>query len=229
LAKGEPTSLFPRPWSVYRWLDGATATFERIADLESFAASLGTFLAALYSCDTQDAPRPGAHSFFRGGPVETWDRQVQELLESAAGSIDHQGASEVWTAALDAGTCSEEVWVHGDVTGSNLLVVDGELGAVIDFGCSAVGDPACDTTIAWTMFFGRSRAALMDAVPLDEATWARGRGWALWKALLHLVDDGRDGVSGEETANRLGWRLTPAGVLHEVVADHSEVRCRRRT
>jgi aminoglycoside phosphotransferase (APT) family kinase protein len=79
------------------------------------------------------------------------------------------------------------VWVHGDVVGSNLLVVDGRLSAVIDFGCLAVGDPARDLTIAWTFFFGDSRETFRNRLRLDEGTWARGRGWALWKALITLV------------------------------------------
>jgi aminoglycoside phosphotransferase (APT) family kinase protein len=224
LAKGAPTEDFPRPWSVYRWLDGVTASVSRVADLDSFAVDLGIFLAALYSCDVQDAPAAGAHSFFRGGPVATWDVQVHELLQAADGMIDVEAARDVWNEALHTRNACEPVWVHGDITGSNILVVDGKLAAVIDFGCSAVGDPACDTTIAWTSFFGSSRAAFMATVPVDAATWARGRGWVLWKALLHLVDDGGDPRRGEETANRLGWRLPPSGVIHEVVADHREAQ-----
>ena len=72
-----------------------------------------------------------------------------------------------------------DVWVHGDITGSNLLMNDDRLCGVIDFGCSAVGDPACDLTAAWTMFDGTSRARFMAAVPLDHGTWARARGWAI--------------------------------------------------
>ena len=76
------------------------------------------------------------------------------------------------------------MWTHGDIAPGNLLVQDGALSAVIDFGCSCVGDPACDLAIAWTTFRGPSRAAFRTALPLDDETWARGRGWALWKALI---------------------------------------------
>ena len=85
------------------------------------------------------------------------------------------------------------VWVHGDVTASNLLVLDGRLAAVIDFGCAAVGDPACDLAIAWTFLFGESRDAFRERLPLDEGTWARARGWALWKALITLLRAPTDG------------------------------------
>jgi aminoglycoside phosphotransferase (APT) family kinase protein len=76
------------------------------------------------------------------------------------------------------------VWFHGDIASGNLLVRDGRLSAVIDFGTSGVGDPACDLVIAWTFFSGDSRSAFRDAVQQDTATWARARGWALWKALI---------------------------------------------
>lgn len=81
------------------------------------------------------------------------------------------------------------MWAHGDVTGTNLLVRDGRLAGVLDFGCSAVGDPACDLTIAWTCFGGESRVRFKGSVPVEESAWARARGWALWKALLHLAGD----------------------------------------
>ncbi|MFJ6166768.1 phosphotransferase [Micromonospora orduensis] len=94
----------------------------------------------------------------------------------------------LWQAALDAAWAGPAVWFHGDVAYGNLLVRDGRLAAVIDFGCCGVGDPACDTVIAWTLLHGASRDAFRDALGLDEATWARGRGWALWKALITLDD-----------------------------------------
>jgi aminoglycoside phosphotransferase (APT) family kinase protein len=79
------------------------------------------------------------------------------------------------------------VWFHGDVAVDNLPVCNGKLAAVIDFGCSGVGDPACEVVIAWTLLSGRSRDAFRSALAVDPATWARGRGWALWKALTRLV------------------------------------------
>ena len=90
----------------------------------------------------------------------------------------------MWEDALAATWRGKPVWVHGDVAASNLLVRNGRLGAVIDFGSSGIGDPACDVTIAWTLFSGESREAFRAALPVDAATWARGRGWALWKALI---------------------------------------------
>ena len=126
---------------------------------------------------------------------------------------DVAGARKVWEAALASEWEQPPVWVHGDVTGSNLLVRDGRLDAVIDFGCSAVGDPACDTVIAWTFLEGESRAAFTSNLALDEDTWARGRGWALWKALTDLATD--------QPSVRFGWRFTPRQIVDEVIADYS--------
>ncbi|MER9273370.1 phosphotransferase, partial [Mesorhizobium sp. M0643] len=106
------------------------------------------------------------------------------------------------------------VWVHGDVASGNLLVEDGKLYAVVDFGSSAIGDPACDLVIAWTEFYGESRQAFRDAIALDEHSWARARGWALWKALI--VASGHDGNQREAEKS---WR-----VINEVLADHTNSR-----
>ena len=106
------------------------------------------------------------------------------------------------------------MWVHGDITGSNLLVVDGGLHAVIDFGCVAVGDPACDLTIAWTLFAGRSRRTFQQHIHVDDATWARARGWALWKALITLHDD-----TDDSAARRFGWRDEPRHLIDELLND----------
>jgi aminoglycoside phosphotransferase (APT) family kinase protein len=159
LAKGAPGHGFPRPWSVYRWLAGEHATVERVADLNRFATDLGDFLAALYKIDPEGGPPAGEHSFFRGGPLTTYDDEAREAMALLKDEIDADAATEVWEDALAATWHGAPVWVHGDVTASNLLVVDGRLSSVIDFGCSAVGDPACDLAIAWTFFFGESRSA----------------------------------------------------------------------
>jgi aminoglycoside phosphotransferase (APT) family kinase protein len=219
LAKGAPGCGFPRPWSVYRWLAGEHATVERVADLNRFAIDLADFLAALYRIDPAGGPAAGKHNFFRGGPVTVYDGEAREAISALKGEIDSDAATEVWEAALAATWHGPSVWVHGDVTGSNLLVVDGRLSAVIDFGCAAVGDPACDMTIAWTFFFGDSRETFRDRLGLDEGTWARGRGWALWKALITLVKALK--ANADLDSPRFGWRLSASHVIEEVLADHS--------
>ncbi len=130
------------------------------------------------------------------GPVSAWDEQTRSTIDQLHDELDGAGALEVWDAATAADWNGPDVWVHGDVTGSNLLLSDDRLCGVIDFGCAAVGDPACDLTTAWTMFDGSSRDRFMAALPFDQDTWARARGWALWKALIaipgrRLDDPGR--------------------------------------
>jgi aminoglycoside phosphotransferase (APT) family kinase protein len=218
LAKGAPGSGFPRPWSVYRWLEGEHATVERIEDLEGFATDLAGFLAALYAIDPAGGPAAGLHSWFRGGSLSVYGREARAAIAALAGEIDTKAANEVMDAALASDWHGPPVWVHGDVTGSNLLVRDGRLSAVVDFGCSAVGDPACDLTIAWTLFSGESREEFREALPVDEGTWARGRGWALWKAAITLERGETD------AAERFGWRLSSRAIIDEVCADHARAR-----
>jgi aminoglycoside phosphotransferase (APT) family kinase protein len=218
LAKGVPGCGFPRPWSVYRWLAGEHATVERVADLNRFATDLAEFLGALYAIDPTGGPAPGKHNFWRGGPLTTYDAETGEAISALRAEIDTDAATELWEAALAATWHGPPVWIHGDVAAANLLVVDGRLSAVIDFGCSAVGDPACDLTIAWTFFSGDSRAAFRDGLPLDDGTWARGRGWALWKALITLVALEADGAKRDLAALRFGWRLSSRQVIEEVLA-----------
>jgi aminoglycoside phosphotransferase (APT) family kinase protein len=216
VARGEPEPAFPRPWSVYRWLQGEHATVERIDDLELFAHNLSAFLAALYEIESASGPAAGQHSFFRGGPLATYDADTRTSITALADTIDTAAATQVWEAALATEWQHAPVWVHGDVGGSNLLVVDGRLSAVIDFGCSAVGDPACDLAIAWTFFFGDSREAFRDRLRMDRGTWARGRAWALWKALITLAND-----DAGAAAERFGWRIGSRQVIDEVLADHT--------
>jgi aminoglycoside phosphotransferase (APT) family kinase protein len=123
-------------------------------------------------------------------------------------------------AAVETRPFDAEVWVHGDVVGTNMLVREGQLYAVIDFGCAAVGDPACDTTVAYTYFDGESRRIFTENLGVDGATWARGRGWALWKALIELATDLDRPGHATAAARRMGWRHQPAGVIGAVIDEH---------
>ena len=222
VAKGAPDLGFPRPWSIYGWIEGDVATDENVTDLDRFARDLAAFLAELYRCDATGGPGAGKQSHRRGGPVSSWDDQTRGVLALLGGGIDTVGATEVWEAALAAPWEQPPVWVHGDVAGTNLLVQGGRLSAVIDFGCCATGDPACDTTIAWTFFSGRSRAEFKSRLPVDDATWAHGRGWALWKALLELWADRSDPGHAQQAALRQGWRFSPRQIVDTVIAEHRQ-------
>jgi aminoglycoside phosphotransferase (APT) family kinase protein len=219
LGRGEPTPAFPRPWSVYGWIDGELLTVDRVPDMEAFASDLAGFLAALYACEPT-GPAFGPHSFSRGGPVTTWDDQTRQTLEALGDVIDTRAALDVWEAAVDARCEAPAVWAHGDVTGTNLLVRDGRLAGVLDFGCCAVGDPACDLTIAWTFFNGESRELFKALVPVEASAWARGRGWALWKASLHLAADQAQPGQAQRFDRRVGWRFSAQDIVAGVIGDY---------
>ena len=188
LARGVPGCGFPWPWSVYQWLPGTPLAVSHITDRSMLAAELAGFLAALYRIDPTGGPGPGEHSCQRGASVAVWDGEARQALKALDGEIDTVLAAQVWEEALAATWHGNPVWVHGDVADGNLLIEHGRLSAVIDFGCCAVGDPACDTVIAWTYFSGESREVFKQRLPVDRAAWARGRGWALWKAMIVLVE-----------------------------------------
>ncbi|GGO47433.1 aminoglycoside phosphotransferase [Streptomyces daqingensis] len=187
VAQGRPGAGYPFSWSVMRWLEGDTAANGHIGDLTGFADDLARFLSSLQRADTAGGPLAGEHSAFRGASLKTYDEETRRALAALRDRVPVETATAVWEAALDAAWLGRPVWFHGDVAVGNLLVRDGRLSAVLDFGCSGVGDPACDTTIAWTLLHGESRRAFRDALGVDEATWARGRGWTLWKALIILA------------------------------------------
>ncbi|MEV0611208.1 aminoglycoside phosphotransferase family protein [Polymorphospora rubra] len=211
LAIGEPAAGYPFPWSVRGWLPGETADRARIDDLPGFAVAVAGFVRALHRCDTTGGPAAGEHSFWRGAPPTHYDGQTRRCLAALAGYVDTAHAAAVWDAALASPFTGVPVWFHGDIASGNLLAVDGKLAAVIDFGTSGVGDPACDLVIAWTMFSGASRVAFREAVDLDDGTWARARGWALWKALLVMTE------SLDTDPERVGVNERVVG---EVLADH---------
>jgi aminoglycoside phosphotransferase (APT) family kinase protein len=184
VARGEPDAGYPYPWSVYRWLEGELASQARIDDLTGFAADLAAFLNALGRVDATGGPQPGEHNFFRGGPLATYEGEALAAIDELGGEIPRDAVLRVWEDAMRTTWEREPVWLHGDVASGNLLVRDGRLVAVIDFGSSGVGDPACDTVIAWTFLSGAGRARFRADLQVDAATWSRGRGWALWKALI---------------------------------------------
>jgi aminoglycoside phosphotransferase (APT) family kinase protein len=186
VAEGRPGADYPFSWSVYQWIDGQPARSDTIADAVRFANDLAAFLAALHAVRAADGPRPGTHNWFRGATVRTYEEQVQRALARLEGDadVDVDLAQEIWGTSLNASWDGVATWFHGDVAEDNLLLNGGDLAAVIDFGTCGVGDPACDMAIAWTLLTGDARQAFRERLSVDDATWARGRGWALWKTLV---------------------------------------------
>ncbi|MFJ8864378.1 aminoglycoside phosphotransferase family protein [Streptomyces sp. NPDC102473] len=211
LGQGEPGAGYPHPWSVRGWIEGETAAPERIGDLVRFAESVAEFILALQKCDTTGGPAAGAHSFHRGAPLTHYDEETRRCIAALDGHVDTAHATAIWDEALAAQWTGEPVWFHGDIAEGNLLVSGGELSAVIDFGTSGIGDPACDLVMAWGLFTGDSRTAFRRVLGQDEGTWARARGWLTWKSLLVLADTIHSDPVRAESHRR---------VLTEVMADH---------
>jgi aminoglycoside phosphotransferase (APT) family kinase protein len=201
VARGEPGEGYPFAWSVYRWIDGTPAAIAPIADTVALARELGAFLVALGRAGARGAPEPGDHNFLRGAHPSVYGDETERAVDALRGEIARDEVLAVWEAALATRWEHDPVWFHGDVAVGNLLLRAGRLAAVIDFGSSGVGDPACDTVIAWTLFVGAARAAFRSTLGGDAGLWARGRGWALWKALITLVgylEDGDDASAAEQ-------------------------------
>ncbi len=178
---------YPWHWSVYRWLEGENATIERIADPCQAATDLAHFIAALQRIDPTGGPLPGPNNSFRGVPLAMRDAPTRAAIASLRGTLDADAATAVWEAALQAPVWhGPPVWIHGDLQSGNLLAQRGRLSAVIDFGCLGVGDPACDSIVAWDLLSAEPRGVSRAALPVDAATWARGRGWALSVGLIAL-------------------------------------------
>ncbi|MGH3066918.1 MAG: aminoglycoside phosphotransferase family protein [Gaiellaceae bacterium] len=185
VAVGRPDHGYPFEWSVSEWLRGESAN-GTLEDLDRAAADLASFVTALRKIDTSDAgTRPlGA----RGAPLAELDEATRQAIVHLGDRVDTDAVVRSWEESLSAPAWGDEgVWVHGDLLPGNLLVVDGRLSAVIDFGGLHVGDPACDLQPAWNLFEGSSRSRYRAELDVDDASWLRGRGWALSQAVMALL------------------------------------------
>jgi aminoglycoside phosphotransferase (APT) family kinase protein len=207
VANGNPTEEYPWSWSIYKWLEGEQLSHNNIDNLNHLAKDLGSFLNELQAIDASGGPLAGKHNFYRGRSFSTYNEESLNAIENNKGTFDGGLLSEIWNIALESEWKSEPVWVHGDIAPGNLLVKDGKLCAVIDFGILGVGDPSCDAAIAWTFLDDTSRKVFKNNINLDEGTWNRARGWALWKALItydaHIETDK---VIAEEASNTI-WSI----------------------
>src|SRR5262245_26724031 len=188
VAAGEPGAGYPWTWSVYRWLDGENAIDAPFADVSQAAVDLAALLEALHRVDPDGGPGPSEENFFRGAPLEVFDPRVRADLAQLRDEIDVEATKAVWEEALRARRADgRPVWVHGDLDGRNLLTRQGRLAAVVDFGCLGVGDRACDVAVAWKVLSPETRNSFRSVLSVDDATWARARGWVVSQALGALA------------------------------------------
>lgn len=181
LGKGRPGSGYPCPWSVFAWIEGSHPEPDQLRDPDLLATELAALGHAFHDIDLPNPP-----AAYRG-PVAEMDDSVRRCIAEVTDEFDPGELAEAWEISLDApGWDGPPLWAHSDLLASNLLIRDGRLAGVIDFGAAGVGDPACDLMVAWNVLPVAARQSFHDAVGLDEATWLRGRGWALAQAVVAL-------------------------------------------
>ena len=179
--KGVPGDGYPWHWTVCRWLPGQIAALAPVADMSQVASSLARFVRALQAVD----PAAGPVSEFRGVPLAARDPVSRACAAALRDSLDVRRILAQWEAAVaEPSWMGPPVWMHGDLHPANLVVSNGELTGVIDFGLVGVGDPAVDLMVAWTYLSADARRVFRDELAVDDATWARGRGWALHLGLM---------------------------------------------
>jgi aminoglycoside phosphotransferase (APT) family kinase protein len=184
---GQPAFGYPWAWSVLEWLGGGDLNAEPVDDKLRLARDLIDFINALHAVDICGAPRPGRHNARRGVDLVDRDSSTRAGIAALSDVIDAAAARSVWTEALTASVWDRDpVWIHGDLQPGNLLGRGGRLAAVIDFGNAAIGDPACDAMVAWTLFDSPVREQFRRELGADDALWARARGWALSVGVIAL-------------------------------------------
>jgi aminoglycoside phosphotransferase (APT) family kinase protein len=179
LAVGEPALGYPWRWAVHTWLPGEAAALERIGDPSRAALDLARLVHALWRVDPVGAPRAA-----RGEPLATRAEPTRAWLATLDGVVDTGLVTALWEEALAVPVwAGPPRWVHGDLDGRNLLASGGRFSGLLDFGCTGVGDPACDVGVAWKLLSGEARDLFRAELGVDEATWARARGHVLSQSL----------------------------------------------
>jgi aminoglycoside phosphotransferase (APT) family kinase protein len=190
LAVGDPGFGYPERWSVVRWIDGHhPATPE--PDADRLAGDLANVVACLRAIDVSTEARDDASlRSYRARPLSTIDAAIRSYMDECRAlrdlDLDIDACAELWDRAmtLPDETADEQHWLHGDLLAENLLVREGRLSAVLDFGAMAVGDPTVDLVVTWEVLDGSRRQAFRAALRVDEPAWQRGRAWALAIALM---------------------------------------------
>ncbi|MEU6895937.1 aminoglycoside phosphotransferase family protein [Streptomyces sp. NPDC046557] len=182
---GEAAEGYPWGWAVHRWIDGEVLVEGRGEDPRQLARDLAGFVTALRGAEL--GAGPPAH---RGEPLAAADAETRAAIEELRHTdepFDAEAALAAWEEALAApGWSGKPRWIHSDLMPSNLLGAGGRLAAVIDFGTAGLGDPAVDLIPAWNLLPSAARQVFREAVDTDDASWARGRGWALSMAVIQL-------------------------------------------
>ena len=183
VALGQPGEGYPWRWTVCRWLEGVHPVAGGTQGAEQLAADLAEFVRAMRSLDPTGAPRTAWPR-----PLHEENGLVRTNLALLADELGPQldDVVAIWEEALAASPAGASVWIHGDLAPSNLLMRDGRLHGILDFGAMGLGDPASELRPAWNLLPASARDVFRDGVGADETTWARARGWVLLQALAQL-------------------------------------------
>ena len=205
---GRPQGRYPWPWSIVPWLSGRTA--DQAAPLPGEAVRLAEFLAALHRPAPADAPSNPV----RGVPLAARADAVEERMERLRRKTDliTPGLIEIWRTALNASPCATRQWLHGDLHPLNIIVQQGRITGIVDWGDLTGGDPATDLAALWMLFDASDRGPALAAYGgIDPELEARARGWAvLFGTVLldsGLMDHPRHAAVGTQTLRRVARGL----------------------
>jgi aminoglycoside phosphotransferase (APT) family kinase protein len=196
---GEPGFGYPEKWSIVRFLQGDRPVVPRAGEAarHGLAAELADVVTALRSLDVPDGARSDpALEWYRGRPLASMDDSMQEYLHDSRPLVGHpdldldlDAVEAGWARIMRLPEAHREVeprWYHGDLNAENLLVRDGRLAAVLDFGGLSIGDPTIDLAVAWQLLDPAARATFRGTVSVDASTWLLACGWAIVLAVMGL-------------------------------------------
>jgi aminoglycoside phosphotransferase (APT) family kinase protein len=203
---GKPGCGYPWPWSIVPWVEGEAADLAPPSSDE--APRFAAFLKALHRPAPANGDAPA--NPVRGCPLADKTEGLMPRLDQLASETDAITPKilNIWQAALAAPSATEPVWLHGDLHARNVVVHQGQISAIIDWGDICTGDPATDLMSIWALFADRdTRSAALDAYGASSALIARARGWALFMAAILLdtgrVDNARHAKMGRDMFARL--------------------------
>lgn len=184
---GRPTEDFPHHWAICRWLEGENAFIHPVDDLVDSGHRLARFVQSLRNAPIAGDASLVATTSGRGVDLIHRDAATRAAIASCEGLVDTETLDAIWANALATPKWDgPPIWVHGDIHIGNLLTESGRITGVIDWGCLGKGDPACDLTVAWSMLDRASREVFRAELAVDDATWIRGRAWAISVAVIAL-------------------------------------------
>ena len=187
LHAGTATLAYPQAWSIYRWIDGVEAGPASVTDWSTFGTDLARSVRQLHEIDVPDLSGVDDLTWYRGGTLQDCADAMPPAFERCNGLVDQNvgipALEHLWRDALSLPEPSAPaVWLHGDLKPSNLLVRDGRLQAMIDFGCLSVGYPDAEHATVWDLPSAARESYWHDS-EITEPTWLQARAWAILVAV----------------------------------------------